>query len=94
MGEAFSAWRRESCILWKWLTIVCARHCKGAIRRNAMAVGRQAQFTYFITCPSFSRMLLISDRNSGSWVVGVYVPAAFGTRTGVVGSDIAPDIIL
>lgn len=27
------------------------------------------------------------ERRSGSWVVGVYVVAAFGMRTGVVGSE-------
>ena len=42
---------------------------------------------YLLICPSLRRMLLICDRNSGSCVEGVYVEAAFGTRTGVVGSE-------
>jgi hypothetical protein len=41
---------------------------------------------YFETCPSRSRMVFICERRSGSCVVGVYVEAALGTRTGVVGS--------
>lgn len=43
--------------------------------------------TYLDMCPSRSRMVFICERRSGSWVVGVYVDAAFGTRTGVVGSS-------
>lgn len=42
---------------------------------------------YFETCPSVRRILFICDRRSGSWVVGVYVEAAFGIRTGVLGSE-------
>lgn len=43
--------------------------------------------TYLETWPSLRRILFISDRSSGSCVEGVYVPAALGTRTGVVGSE-------
>lgn len=38
-------------------------------------------------CPSRNKMVFICERRSGSWVVGVYVDAALGTRTGVVGSE-------
>jgi hypothetical protein len=41
-----------------------------------------------VTWPSLSRMPFICDRRSGSCVVGVYVAAAFGIRTGVVGSGV------
>ena len=43
--------------------------------------------THFVICPSRKSTELIWDRKSASCVVGVYVEAALGTRTGVVGSD-------
>jgi hypothetical protein len=45
-------------------------------------------WTYLVTCPSDSRREFICERRSGSCVVGMYVDAAFGTRTGVVGSEV------
>jgi hypothetical protein len=38
-------------------------------------------------CPSRKSTVLICERRSGSWIVGVYVEAALGTLTGVVGSE-------
>ena len=49
--------------------------------------GEQVDRTYFAACPSLSSTVFIWERRSGSCVVSVYVEAAFGTRTGVVGSD-------
>jgi hypothetical protein len=43
--------------------------------------------SHFVMCPSRNKTVFICDRRSGSWVVGVYVEAALGTLTGVVGSD-------
>jgi len=43
--------------------------------------------THFEICPSRSKTVFICDRRSGSCIVGVYVEAALGTLTGVVGSD-------
>ena len=43
--------------------------------------------THFEICPSRNKTVFICDRRSGSWIAGVYVEAALGTLTGVVGSD-------
>jgi len=43
--------------------------------------------TYFEICPSRNSTVFICDLKSGSCVEAVYVAAAFGTRTGVVGSE-------
>jgi hypothetical protein len=49
--------------------------------------GGEGRKMYFSTWPSRRRRVLIWERRSGSWVVGVYAVAAFGTRTGVTGCD-------
>ena len=55
-------------------------------------MGGEVGKTNLDMCPSRNRMVFICERRSGSWVVGVYVDAALGTRTGVVGSEFIIDI--
>ena len=43
--------------------------------------------TYFEICPSRNNTVFIWDLKFGSCVEVVYVAAALGTRTGVVGSE-------
>ena len=63
---------------------IVGRELKGVKGRGVKSDRRT---TYLVTCPSSNRREFICERRSGSCVVGVYVDAAFGTRTGVVGSS-------
>jgi len=60
----------------------------GAWRRVCSGRGRAIRDkSHFEMCPSRNKTVFICDRRSGSWIAGVYVEAALGTLTGVVGSD-------
>ena len=49
-------------------------------------IGKE-RYSYLFICPPRSNSILILERKSGSWVDAVYVVAAFGMRTGVVGPE-------
>jgi hypothetical protein len=80
VGEALRAWRRDSCIL---LTAVSLGFTNGKLGLKSVKWGKM----YLATCPPLHKTVFIWDRRSGSCVLGVYAATAFGTRTGVVGSE-------
>jgi len=57
------------------------------IEREELDGDRKREESDFEMCPSRKSTVLICERRSGSWIVGVYVEAALGTLTGVVGSE-------
>jgi hypothetical protein len=57
------------------------------IEREELGGERKREETDFEICPSRKSTVLICERRSGSWIAGVYVEAALGTLTGVVGSE-------